>query len=74
MRRAGVQRDGDAPCAWTVTVDFDLAAYQRVARATLRVAENVAVAALRMKGRRLVATIEMPVFGSNEWRALLERY
>lgn len=57
-----------------MTVDFDLAAYQRVVRATLRVAENVAVAALRMKGRRLIATIEPPVFGSDEWRALQERY
>lgn len=57
-----------------MTVDFDLAAYQRVARATLRVAENVAVAALRMKGRRLMASIETPVFGSDEWRALQERY
>ena len=57
-----------------MTVDFDLAAFQRVARATLRVAENVAVAALQTKGRMVAAKVRIPVFGSDEWRALQERY
>lgn len=57
-----------------MTVDFDLAAYQRVARATLRVAEDVAVLQLRLKGKRVLAKVKVPVFGSDEWRALQERY
>lgn len=57
-----------------MTVDFDLAAYQRIARATLRVAENVAVAALRANGKRIVARIDVPNVGTKEWAKLWEMY
>lgn len=55
-------------------VDFDLAGYQRIARAVLKVSEAVAIVTLRLKGQAVRDAIHLPEEGSPQWRLLHERY